>query len=104
MNCVLGSTSVVPSLSFVDFVRGASGVCLGRGAGALVWRWGRACPLGVGVFALGAPISAGGVSVFGLALEVCFGGHFGLIRAVFLSLGSARSGCFFLGHPVYNSL
>ena len=36
-----------------------------------------------------------------LAIEVCFENHFGLIHAIFLSLGSTKSGYFFLGHPVY---
>ena len=39
--------------------------------------------------------------MFKLAIEVCFENHFGLIHAIFLSLGSTKSGYFFLGHPVY---
>ena len=36
-----------------------------------------------------------------LAIEVCFENHFGLIRAIFLSLGSTKSvRILFLGHPV----
>ena len=38
--------------------------------------------------------------MFKLAIEVCFENHFGLIHAMFLSLGSTKSGYFFLGHPV----
>ena len=38
--------------------------------------------------------------MFKLAIEVCFENHFGLIQAIFLSLGSTKSGYFFLGHPV----
>ena len=38
--------------------------------------------------------------MFKLAIEVCFENHFGLIHAIFLSLGSTKSGYFFLGHPV----
>ena len=33
--------------------------------------------------------------MFKLAIEVCFENHFGLIRAMFLSLGSMRSVYFF---------
>ena len=40
--------------------------------------------------------------MFKLAIEVCFENHFGLIHAIFLSLGSTKSGYFFLGHPVYD--
>ena len=38
--------------------------------------------------------------MFKLAIEVCFENHFGLIHAIFLSLGSTKSGYFFFGHPV----
>ena len=38
--------------------------------------------------------------MFKLAIEVCFENHFSLIHAIFLSLGSTKSGYFFLGHPV----
>ena len=38
--------------------------------------------------------------MFKLAIKVCFENHFGLIHAIFLSLGSTKSGFFFLGHPV----
>ena len=38
--------------------------------------------------------------MFKLAIEVCFENHFGLIHAIFLSLGSTKSGYFFLGHPL----
>ena len=41
--------------------------------------------------------------MFKLAIEVCFESHFGLIHAIFLSLGSTKSGYFFLGHPVFVS-
>ena len=37
-----------------------------------------------------------------LAIEVCFENHFGLIRAIFLSLGSTKFVYFFWGHPVYH--
>ena len=39
--------------------------------------------------------------MFKLAIEVCFENHFGLIHAIFLLLGSTKSGYFFLGHPVH---
>ena len=38
--------------------------------------------------------------MFKLAIEVCFENHFGLIHAIFLTLGSTKSGYFFLRHPV----
>ena len=41
--------------------------------------------------------------MFKLAIGVCFENHFGLIHAIFLSLGSTKSGYFFFGHPVYDS-
>ena len=40
--------------------------------------------------------------MFKLAIEVCSENHFGLIHAMFLSLGSTKSGYFFLGHPVFH--
>ena len=100
MNCILENTSVVPSLNFVDFIHRASRICLGQSAKALVWRWRQTCPLKINIFTLSAPISTNEVSMFKLALEVCFENHFGLIHAIFLSLGSTKSGYFFLGHPV----
>ena len=42
--------------------------------------------------------------MFKLAIAVCFENHFGLIHAIFLSLGSTKSGYFFLGHPVDDKL
>ena len=42
--------------------------------------------------------------MFKLAIEVCFENHFGLIHAICLSLGSTKSGYFFLGHPVVVSM
>ena len=101
MNCILENTSVLPSSNFVDFIHRASRICLGQSAKALVWRWRQICPLKINIFTLSAPISTNEVSMFKLAIEVCFENHFGLIHAICLSLGSTKSGYFFLGHPVY---
>ena len=100
MNCILENTSVLPSSNFVDFIHRASRICLGQSAKALVWRWRQISPLKINIFTLSAPISTNEVSMFKLAIEVCFENHFGLIHAVCLSLGSTKSGYFFLGHPV----
>ena len=102
MNCIMENTSVVPSSNFVDFIHRASRICLGQSAKALVWRWRQICPLKIDIFTLSAPNSTNEVSMFKLAIEVCFENHFGLIHAIFLSLGSTKSGYFFLGHPVHN--
>ena len=100
MNCIMENTSVVPSSNFVDFIHRASRICLGQSAKALVWRWRKICPLKIDIFTLSAPNSTNEVSMFKLAIKVCFENHFGLIHAIFLSLGSTKSGYFFLGHPV----
>ena len=100
MNCIIENTSVVPSSNFVDFIHRASRICLGQSAKALVWRWRQICPLKIDIFTLSAPNSTNEVSMFKLAIKVCFENHFGLIHAIFLSLGSTKSGYFFLGHPV----
>ena len=91
----------MPSSDFVDFIYRASRIRLGQSAKALVWRWRQICPLKIDIFTLSAPNSTNEVSMFKLAIEVCFENHFGLIHAIFLSLGSTKSGYFFLGHPVY---
>ena len=91
----------MPSSDFVDFIYKASRICLGQSAKALVWRWRQICPLKIDIFTLSAPNSTNEVSMFKLAIKVCFENHFGLIHAIFLSLGSTKSGYFFLGHPVY---
>ena len=91
----------MPPSDFVDFIRKASRICLGQSAKALVWRWRQICPLKINIFTPSAPISTNEVSMFKLAIAVCFENHFGLIHAIFLSLGSTKSGYFFLGHPVY---
>ena len=90
----------MPSSDFVDFIHRASRIPLGQSAKALVWRWRQICPLKIDIFTLSAPNSTNEVSMFKLAIEVCFENHFGLIHAIFLSLGSTKSGYFFLGHPV----
>ena len=90
----------MPPSDFVDFFHPASRICLGQSAKALVWRWRQICPLKMNIFTPSAPISTNEVSMFKLAIEVCFENHFGLIHAIFLSLGSNKSGYFFLGHPV----
>ena len=100
MNCIIENTSVVPSSNFVDFIHRASRICLGQSAKALVWRWRQICPLKVDIFTLSAPNSTNKVSMVKLAIKVCFENHFGLIHAIFLSLGSTKSRYFFLGHPV----
>ena len=94
----------MPSSDFVDFIYRASRIRLGQSAKALVWRWRQICPLKIDVFTLSAPNSTNEVSMFKLAIEVCFENHFGLIHAIFLSLGSTKSGYFFLGHPVLKLL
>ena len=90
----------MPSSDFADFIHRASRIPLGQSAKALVWRWRQICPLKIDIFTLSAPNSTNEVSMFKLAIEVCFENHFGLIHAIFLSLGSTKSGYFFLGHPV----
>ena len=100
MNCILENTSVLPSSNFVDFIHRPSRICLGQSAKALVWRWRQISPLKINIFTLSAPISTNEVSMFKLAIEVCFENHFGLIHAICLSLGSTKSGYFFLGYPV----
>ena len=100
MNCIMENTSVVPSSNFVDFIHRASRIFLGQSAKALVWRWRQIRPLKIDIFTLSAPNSTNEVSMFKLAIKVCLENHFGLIHAMFLSLGSTKSGYFFLGHPV----
>ena len=98
MGCIFLNTSVVPSPNFVDFIHCASRIGLGQNVKALVWRWRQICPLKTNIFTLNAPISTNKVSLFKLAIGVCFENHFGLIHAIFLSLGSSKSVNFFLGH------
>ena len=95
MNCIMENTSVAPSSNFVDFVHRASRICLSQSAKALVWRWRQICPLKIDIFTLSAPNSTNEVSMFKLAIKVRFENHFGLIHAMFLSLGSTKSGYFF---------
>ena len=92
----------MPSSNFVDFIHCASRICLGPKAKALVSSWKQICPLKISIFTLKAPISKNKVSMFKLAIEVCFENCFGLIHAIFLLLGSTKSVYFFLGHPVFS--
>ena len=85
----------MPSSDFVDFIHRASRIPLGQSAKALVWRWRQICPLKIDIFTLSAPNSTNEVSMFKLAIEVCFENHFGLIHAISLSLGLTKSGYFF---------
>ena len=104
MGCMFLNASVVPSSNFVDFIHCASRICLGQNVKALVWRLRQICPLKTNIFTLNSSISINEVSMFKLAINVCFENQFGLIRAIFLSLGSSKSVYFFLGHPVDISL
>ena len=81
----------MPSSNFVDFIHCASRICLGPNAKALVSRWKQICPLKINIFTLNAPMSKNKVSMFKLAIEVCFENYFGLIKAMFLLLGSTKS-------------
>ena len=56
------------------------------------------------IFTLNALISTNKISMFKLAVEVCFENHCGLIHAIFLSVGSTKSVYLFLGHPVVTFL
>ena len=52
---------------------------------------GKICPLKTNIFTLNAPILTNEVSMFKLAIEVCFENHFGLIHVIFLSLELPKS-------------
>ena len=95
LTCILLNTSVVQSSNFVDFIHCASRIRLGQYVKALVWRWGQICPLKINIFTLTAQISTNEASTFKLAIDVSFENNFGLIRAMFLSLGSTKSVYFF---------
>ena len=86
------------SSNFLDFIHCASRICLGQNVKALVWRWRRICPLKTYILTLNAPILTNEVSMFQLAIEVCFENNFGLIHVIFLSLGLTKS-VYFLGTP-----
>ena len=90
----------MPSSNFVEFIQSASRICLGPNVKSLVSRWKQICPLKINIFTLNALISTNKVSMFKLAIEVCFENYFGLIHAIFSLLGSTKSVYFFLGHPV----
>ena len=86
------------SSNFVDFTHCASRICLGQNVNSLVWRWRQICPLKTNIFTLNVPILTNEVSLFKFAIEVCFENHFGLIHALFLSLGSTKC-VYFFGTP-----
>ena len=90
----------MPSSNFVDVIHCPSRICLGPNAKALVLRWKQICSLMINIFTLNAPISTNEVSMFKLAIEVCFENYFRLIHAIFSLLGLTKSVYFFLGHPV----
>ncbi len=83
INCILENTSVVPSSNFVDNIHCASRICLAANAKALVSRWRQICPLKINICTLNEPISTNEVSMFKLAIEVCFENHSGVILAIF---------------------
>ena len=91
----------VPFSNFVDCIHSqlqhfnTSIICLGQNIKPLVLRWRQICPLKINIFTPNAPISTNEVSMFKLAIVVCFGNHFCLIHAIFLSLGSTKSAYFF---------
>ena len=90
----------MPSSNFADFIHCDLRICLDQNAKALVWGWRQICPLKINTFTLNALISTNEVSMFKLAIEACFENDFGLINAVFLSLGLTKSVCFLLGHQI----
>ena len=81
----------MPFSNFVDFIHNASKICFGQNVKALVWRWRQICPLKINIFTLNTLIPTNEVSMFKLAIEVCFENHFGLIHAIFLSLELTNS-------------
>ena len=66
-------------------------ICLGQNVKALVYRRKQICPLNINTFTLNASISTNEVSMFKLAIEVCFKNNFESIHAIFLSPGSTKS-------------
>ena len=88
----------MPPSNFVDLIQSASRICLGQIVKSQVWRWRQICPLKINIFTLNALISTNKVSMFKLAVEVCFQNYFGLIHAIFLLLGSTKS-VYFFGTP-----
>ena len=94
--------SFSPSASnCVDLIHHGSKICLGQNVNDLLWRWRQICPLKINIITLSAPMSSNEVPMLNLAVERCFEYHFGLIRAIFLSLGSIKSEYSFLGHPYF---
>ena len=84
--------------NFVGFVRRASKVCFGQNVKALAKRCGQICPLEINTFTFNAPMSTNEISMFKLAIEVCFKKHFEFIHVIFLSLGLTIS-VYFFGTP-----
>ena len=94
----------MPSSNFVDNIHCASRICLGPNAKALVSRWRQICPLKINIFTLNEPISTNEVSMFKLAIEVCFENHSGVIQRYILVAGVDQICILFLGHPVFEEI
>ena len=82
MGCIFLNTSVVLSSNFADFIHCTSRICLGQNVKALVSRWRQICPFKINILTLNAPISTNDVSMFKLAMEICFENHCGSIHAM----------------------
>ena len=89
----------MPSSDFVDFIHRASRIPLGQSAKALVWRWRQICPLKIDIFTLSAPNSTNKVSMFKLAIEVCFENHFGFDSRYILIARVDQIRILFFGTP-----
>ena len=85
MACILHKPFVVPSLvspcalNFVDFIHYASRISLGQNVKVLIYRWRQIRPFKI--FTLSASLSTKEVSMFKLAINICFETYFGLIHA-----------------------
>ena len=89
----------MPSSDFVDFIHRALRIPLGQSAKALVWRWRQICPLKIDIFTLSAPNSTNDVSMFKLAIEVCFENHFGFDSCYILIARVDQIRILFFGTP-----
>ena len=89
----------MPTSNFVDFIHRASRIPLGQSAKALVWRWRQICPLKIDIFTLSAPNSTNEVSMFKLAIEVCFENHFGFYSRYILIARVDQLRILFFGTP-----
>ena len=89
----------MPSSDFVDLIHRASRIPLGQSAKALVWRWRQICPLKIDIFTLSAPNSTNEVSMFKLAIEVCFENHFGFDSRYILIARVDQIRILFFGTP-----